>query len=252
MNESLLHLIEKVQALSKGNVNFDKLAMYITTFHSTSIEGSTLTENEVINLLSYNKTAKKPMNHHLMVMDHYEALSYCVREAEGKKHVSLKLIQELAALVNKNTGSIVNTALGEYNISKGELRLGGVFAGNRQFPDAKKITGLLDKLIMESNEKLLACETIEEQIKLAFWLHFEFVSIHPFGDGNGRVARLLMNYILCYFQLPMTIVFKQDKIKYIDALESSRRTENRAIFYKFMFSQYSKFLKKELKILQSE
>lgn len=252
MNDSLLHLIEKVQVLSKGNVNFDKLAMYITTFHSTSIEGSTLTENEVINLLSYNKTAKKPMNHHLMVMDHYEALSYCVQEAERKKTISLKFIQELAALVNKNTGSIVNTALGEYDISKGELRLGGVFAGNRQDPDARKILVLLDKLILETNEKLVSSKTVEEQIKLAFWLHFEFVSIHPFGDGNGRVARLLMNYILCYFQLPMTIVFKQDKIKYIDALESSRRTENIANFYKFMFSQYSKFLKKELKILQSE
>jgi len=60
-----------------------------------------------------------------------------------------------------------------------------------------------------------------------------------------------MNYILAYFELPMTIVFKQDRIKYIDALEASRNKENRTIFFKFMFAQYEKFIKKELKILKS-
>jgi Fic family protein len=81
MNKKLELLIQEFQLLSQGNLNFDKLAMYISTFHSTSIEGSTLTENEVINLLSYNKTAKKPMEHHLMVLDHYEALQFCLEKA---------------------------------------------------------------------------------------------------------------------------------------------------------------------------
>jgi Fic family protein len=77
------------------------------------------------------------------------------------------------------------------------------------------------------------------------------VSIHPFGDGNGRISRLLMNYILAYFDLPLTIVFKEDRIKYIDALEASRNNEQITIFFKFMFAQYKKFIKKELKILKS-
>jgi Fic family protein len=182
MNRKLEILIQDVLILSKGNVNYDKLAMYITTFHSTSIEGSTVTENEVINLLSYNKTSKKPMEHHLMVMDHYEALSFCIAASGKKKNISLKFIQELAALVKKNTGSKVSTVLGDYDISKGDLRLSGVFAGRRQFPDAKKVPVLLDKLALEVNSGFKNCVTTEDKIKLAFRAHFQLVSIHPFHD----------------------------------------------------------------------
>jgi len=251
MNKRLELLIQEFQVLSQGNVNFDKLAMYISTFHSTSIEGSTLTENEVINLLSYNKTAKKPMEHHLMVLDHFEAMRFCVDKAKSKKLISLSLITELASLITKNTGTIVNTALGTYDISKGELRLSGVFAGKRQFPDAKKVPLLLNKFIDEINFGLKLAKSYEDKLLLAFHAHFELASIHPFGDGNGRISRLIMNYVLAYFELPMTIVFKQDRIKYIDALEAARNKEDRSIFFKFMFTQYEKFIKKEIKLLQN-
>jgi hypothetical protein len=56
-----------------------------------------------------------------------------------------------------------------------------------------------------------------------------------------------MNYIQTYFNLPISIVFKSSRLKYIDALEKSRKNENLEIFYSFMFSEYSKFLKKEIK-----
>jgi Fic family protein len=251
MNKKLELLIQEFQLLSQGNLNFDKLAMYISTFHSTCIEGSTLTENEVINLLSYNKTAKKPMEHHLMVLDHYEALRFCLEKAKNKRQITLSFITELASIVTKNTGTKVNTALGVYDISKGELRLSGVFAGKRQFPDAKKVPLLLNKLIEETNSGLQLAKSTDDKLLLAFRVHFELVSIHPFGDGNGRISRLLMNYILAYFDLPLTIVFKEDRIKYIDALEASRNNEQITIFFKFMFAQYKKFIKKELKILKS-
>jgi hypothetical protein len=60
-----------------------------------------------------------------------------------------------------------------------------------------------------------------------------------------------MNYILAYFELPMSIVFKQDRIKYIDASEAARNKEDRTIFFKFMFTQYEKFIKKEIKLLKN-
>lgn len=91
----------------------------------------------------------------------------------------------------------------------------------------------------------------EDKLLLAFNTHFELVSIHPFGDGNGGISRLMMNYILTYFELPMTIVFKQDRIKYIDALEVARNKEDNTIFFKFMFAQYEKFIKKEIKVLKN-
>ena len=84
-------------------------------------------------------------------------------------------------------------------------------------------------------------------LQLAFEVHFRFVSIHPFVDGNGRVARLLMNYILAYYDFPMLFVFKADRIKYINSLYEAQESENIKPFYNFMVKQYIKFLKHEIK-----
>jgi Fic family protein len=72
----------------------------------------------------------------------------------------------------------------------------------------------------------------------------------PFVDGNGRTSRLLMNYMQSRFGLPLSIVYKQDKMKYFDALESSRKKESMIPFYNFMYGQYEKFLKQEIKELK--
>jgi Fic family protein len=84
-------------------------------------------------------------------------------------------------------------------------------------------------------------------LQLAFKLHFRFVSIHPFVDGNGRVARLLMNYMLGYYDFPMLFVFKADRLRYIDSLYAAQENEEITPFYEFMFKQYIKFLKKEIR-----
>jgi Fic family protein len=240
-------LIVDLQLRSKGMIDFGKYSYYAITHHSTSIEGSTLTESQVINLLEYGKPAtNKPFDHHLMVVDHFHALQFVVGEAEKERKLSPDFIQEISALVMKNTGGVVNTVLGNYNIAGGEFRLGTVRAGTRTFPDYKKVSELVSQLCKETNEKLKTVQTFEEKCNLVFHVHFQLVSIHPFGDGNGRTSRLLMNYIQAFFGLPLSIVFQQDRIRYINALEASRTKESENPFLDFMYSQYSKFLKKEI------
>lgn len=241
-------LIKEHAKKTKGIINFNKHTLYVSTFHSTSIEGSTLTENQVIDLLDFGKTAaKKPFNDHLMVKDHFKAMIFAMNLAKQKKILTITQIKQIGALVMTNTGGIVNTALGSYDISEGEFRKSGVFAGKRQFPDAKKVNDLVKNMLNSINLELKKVKTIEEKLKLSFRIHFEFVSIHPFGDGNGRVSRILMNYIQAYFNLPISIVFKNSRLKYIDALEKSRKNESLDVFYNFMFSEYAKFLKMEIK-----
>ena len=240
-------LVSDYQFRSKGIIDFGKYSYYAITHHSTSIEGSTLTESQVVNLLEYGKPAtNKPFDHHLMVVDHFHAMQFVVGEAEKKRKLSQEFLQEIGALVMKNTGGMVNTALGNYNIAGGEFRLGTVRAGTRTFPDYKKVPGLVAQLCAETNEKLKTAQTFIEKCDLAFHVHFQLVSIHPFGDGNGRTSRLLMNYIQAWFGLPLSLVFQQDRIRYINALEASRTKENENPFFDFMYSQYSKFLKKEI------
>jgi hypothetical protein len=55
-----------------------------------------------------------------------------------------------------------------------------------------------------------------------------------------------MNYIQAWFNIPLSIVFKQDRIKYVEALESARNKEDIATFYRFMYGLYGKFLKAEI------
>ena len=237
--------------LSQGMIDHDKYTYYTITHHSTAIEGSTLTEKQSVNLLEYGKPAAlKPMQDHFMVLDYFKALKYTLQLAKEKKPLSSSLIQSIAAQVKTNTGETVNTALGTYHTDKGDFRTGTVRAGNRTFPDYKKVPALVKQLCEQANEEIKKIKTFEEKCNLAFKVHFDFVSIHPFGDGNGRTSRLLMNYIQSRFNLPLSIVFKQDRIKYVEALESARNKEDISIFYRFMYDQYRKFLKSEIEQLE--
>ncbi len=90
---------------------------------------------------------------------------------------------------------------------------------------------------------------MQKQCELAFKLHFDLVSIHPFADGNGRTSRLMMNYLLEYFKLPPLYISKDNKISYINALENTHKKEDLTIFYSYMYKQYIKFLQREIKNL---
>ena len=81
---------------------------------------------------------------------------------------------------------------------------------------------------------------------MAFKAHQRLVSIHPFNDGNGRTSRLLMNYVQRYYGQPLTIVFREDRQAYFEALEQSRVTEDLTVFMEFMLSQHGKSLAYQL------
>jgi Fic family protein len=100
--------------------------------------------------------------------------------------------------------------------------------------------------VQEINMLVSEAKTFQQKCEAAFYAHCQFVSIHPFADGNGRTGRLLMNYILTCFDLPNFYVYKSSRISYIQALEKAGETGNTAVFYDFMFKQYKKFLEREI------
>lgn len=227
--DKILELAEQYEKLAAGVINYERYTWYAIAHHSTAIEGSTLTVKQTIDLLEFGKTAiNKPMNDHLMVVDYFNALQYTLKEAQKKKpvvYVSVDLLKIIASKVKLNTGEIVNSVFGTFDTSKGDLRLCTVRAGNRLFPDCQKVPVLLKEFCNSINGDIVNAKTFEEKCNLAFRAHFEFVSIHPFGDGNGRTSHLLMNFIQAHFDLPLSIVYKQDRLKYIDALEAARKNE---------------------------
>ena len=229
-------------------MDFDKFNDYAITHHSTTIEGSTLTEIETRLLLDEGVTpAGKPLLHSLMVQDHYNALQFIHKKIKEKVTINAAFIQEINAAVMKHTGSVYQTVFGELDASKGVFRKGNVSAGNTYFVGYEKVAPLVDKLCDGISKKIPVANTVTEKINITFDAHFDLVSIHPFYDGNGRTARLLMNYLQLYFNLPLSIVFKEDKAAYFTALQQSRKEEDIDIFRKFMYAQYAKYLHAEIK-----
>ncbi|MDR3119372.1 MAG: Fic family protein [Mediterranea sp.] len=233
------------QAIS-GQVDTKKFTCYAITYHSTAIEGSTLTEGQVYDLLDQDIPAKnKSFSEQQMVIDHQKALVHTLNAASEKTPFTERLIKEIGGMVVKNTGSIYNTALGTFDSTRGDYRLVNVHAGARTFPNYSKVPGLMRSFVQAINKKYTEATTFQQKCEAAFYAHFQFVSIHPFADGNGRTSRLIMNYILSCFDLPIFYVYKSNCISYIQALEKARETNNLQPFYSFMFRQYKKFLEKE-------
>ncbi|MCF8357330.1 MAG: Fic family protein [Prolixibacteraceae bacterium] len=227
-------------------LNYEKFAMISIVYNSTKIEGCSLTENDTKVLLENDITAKgKPLSDHLMVKDHFEAFKFIKAESEKKRKLSLEFIQEIAALVMNNTGSEVNTVSGSFNTSEGDFRLAQVYVDKKYFPDFKKIKKLLLKLIKEVNDRIDKVDGVDV-LKLSADVHYNLVNIHPFGDGNGRTARLLMNYIQLFHNEPLVKIFTEDRADYIDALNDTEAKGDISIFRDFICMQQIKFFKSEI------
>lgn len=221
--------------------------MFSITHHSTAIEGSTLTEIETQILLEDGLTPKgKPLTHTLMVKDHLTALQFVIEKANQKTSVEDTLVKQINAKVLQTTGAVYNTVFGEIDSSKGLYRKANVRAGNRYFVNYQKIDKLTKDLCSQIQKEMSDVSNIQQQLICSFDAHFELVSIHPFYDGNGRTSRLLMNFIQSYFNLPLSLVFKEDKNDYYQALEDAREKKDKTIFYEFMSLQYIKLLEKEI------
>lgn len=227
-------------------IDYEKFTMISIVYNSTKIEGCSLTENDTKLLLQNDLTAKgKPLSDQMMVKDHFAAFMFLKDISIQKQKLSIDLIKQVAGLVMKNTGGIVNAMTGSFNTSFEDLRKAQVYVDKKYFPDFAKVESLLIKLIDNINQRL--DEVVgSETIKLSADLHYNLVNIHPFGDGNGRTSRLMMNYIQMYHEEPLIKIFTEDRAEYIEALNKTEEEEDISIFRDFICSQQIKFYKAEL------
>lgn len=223
---------------------FNKLSIIS---HSTIIEGSTLTLSEAFNLIEKGTPATgKHIDHHNMVLDHYEALEFVLQSAQQKAPITVDFIRLICAKTMRRTGKIVNSALGSTDESSGDLRKVNVSAGGHFFVDQTKVPSLLRKLADNISHSISSVKTSQEIYTLAFEAHFDLVSIHPFTDGNGRTSRLLMNCIEAYHNKPLTIVQSSDKAIYFDTLNQCSREKSTQPIINFLAGQHITFLTRQI------
>jgi len=82
-------------------------------------------------------------------------------------------------------------------------------------------------------------------VELAAQAHYDLAAIHPFRDGNGRVARLVLNYVFRYFDLPYVVIPREQRERYLDALEEANRG-NMVPFIELVAEQYERSLDQAL------
>ena len=123
-----------------------------------------------------------------------------------------------------------------------QIRSGGYYMNHEKVKDA------LESLLIDFNKQIPAADNAIKQHHLAFDFHFNLVTIHPFGDENGRTSRLMMNYIQMIFRQPLSIINVNDKNEYIISLMETREKKDMNIFRRFMENQHIKHLSKELEL----
>ena len=215
-------------------VDYEKFYLYSLITHSTAIEGSTVTEIENQLLFDEGIAAKgRSLNEQMMNVDLKNAYLYGFEWAKTEQPYTVELLCELSAKVMRRTGSEYSTMGGSFDSSRGELRRCNVSAGiggrsYLAFQKVPKATAdfcdwLDGELASVDRNDMAAC------YRLSFEAHFRLVTIHPWVDGNGRTTRLLMNIVQRQLGLIPSIVTKDAKGEYIQALIDSREQEDSTI-----------------------
>ena len=250
--QRLLQLLQQYQQLGIAEqIDYEKFYLYSLITHSTSIEGSTVTEVEAQLLFDEGITAKgKPRMEQWMNLDLKEAYDYGRIWIKRHEEIAVASLIALAAKVMARTGNEYNSLGGSFDVSKGELRKLNVTAGagGRSYMNWMKVPAKLEAFCQELNARRRSLDPtdIAAVYDLSFWAHFELVTIHPWADGNGRTCRLLMNLLQMEYDLLPTKVLKEDKAEYIQALIDARQEENIDIFLNCMAKLHMAHLKQDM------
>ena len=252
MANNLKQLVTKYRKLGIDNqIDYDKFYLYSLITHSTAIEGSTITELENQIMFDHGVSLKgKSIEEQSMNLDLKVAYEKAIELAKQHEPITVDMLISLSALVMKNTGKEYNTALGNFSSARAELRLLNVTAGvgGRSYMNYSKVPVKLAELCEQLNSERAKSSTmsVDELYQLTFDAHYNLVTIHPWADGNGRMARLVMNMLQFEFGLIPTKILKEDKEEYIKALVATREYDNLNIFRGFMTSMLEQNLQNEI------
>ena len=222
-------------------IDYDKFYLYSLITHSTAIEGSTITELENQIMFDHGISLKgKSIEEQNMNLDLKNAYEKAILLAKAHTPVTIDMLKNLSALVMKNTGKEYRTALGDFSSANGDLRLLNVTAGfgGKSYMNYSKVPAKLAEFCLWLNKERenYTHKNTSQLYELSFDAHYNLVTIHPWADGNGRMARLLMNMLQFEFGLIPSIILKEDKEEYIKALVATRENDDLDIFRDFMTS----------------
>lgn len=235
--DNKLKILSKKRPLSKETLNSLKENNILDwTYNSNAIEGNTLTLRETQVVLEGITVGGKSIKEHLEVINHKEAIEYLEELINSKESLSEWNIKNIHNIILKE---IDNSNAGKYRLENVKI-----LGASHTPPDYLIVPDEMEKLIINYDNW-----SQYHPIVRAALLHGEFVKIHPFIDGNGRTARLLMNFeVMKYGYLPI-IIKKESRLKYYDVLDKANVTLDYTDFIKMLVEEEIKILDEYLKFI---
>lgn len=251
MQQILLRIDEKKKLLDAARplpqITLDKLSEYLNiewTYNSNAIEGNTMTRQETMLIIKEGLTISgKSMREHLEVTNHKNAIDFLPELLTKVEPLTQRDILEIHKLILEG---IDNRYAGKYRDIE-------VFISGSAYipPKPQEVPPLMEdfsRWMVEKQEKKNL-----HFIRFAAQAHFKLVDVHPFVDGNGRTARLLMNLILMKYGYPIAVFEceSEKRKRYYTALDKGHKGN---IFdFEIMVAEYvEKTLDKYLESIPKE
>jgi Fic family protein len=223
---------------SQSLVNLEHYYDIELTYASNAIEGNTLSAVETTLVIEKGITiGGKPLKDHLEAIDHYGAMHY-IREL-GKNPagpITESDIRNLHSLVVQRSHPEI---AGRYADLPRYVR---TETGRHTFPSPAEIPALMADFAASLRGSPDVPQT-------AFTAHRRLVDIHPFNDGNGRTARLLMNLVLIRAGYPPLAVRPEDRLAYVRALQLSQAGQGTESFDRLLYERLDATLEEYLNAL---
>lgn len=219
---TLLQQATKLQALInkkrpfEGNqlIQLQKYYKCESTWSSNALEGNTISLHETQMILEQGLTIHGHTLNEIYECTGHDKAYDCMFNQIHKKEIDEKYIKELHYLFAKDIKNI--PCPGEYrDVSKTFVTVTG---SEYSCPDYDEVPAKMTELVDWTN----TMRDVLHPIELASQMHRRFVYIHPFPDGNGRVARLLMNTVLLQEHYMPVLIEPKQRAEYIRTLENGR------------------------------
>lgn len=228
--------LDRLRPMSQGALQqLQKYYDVELTYTSNAIEGNTLSLRETAEVIEHGITVGgKKLKDHLEAIDHYDAVLWMRALAASAEPIGEKEVCELHRRI----------------VARSEPDIAGLYSAYRRrfagsaavFPNPAKLPALMEAF----GRSLEQAATPQG----AFGAHFRLTAIHPFADGNGRTARLLMNLLLIRGGYVPIAVRPEDRKTYLDTLERGSLTQDLAPYQRFMHERLDATLGDYLSALQ--
>jgi Fic family protein len=235
-------LLDKYRPVPKDLLNnLQQWLKVELTYSSNAIEGNTLTHMETALIIEKGITiGGKSLTEHLEAVNHAAAFDLMQKIVRSKTHkISENDILEIHRTLLK---TLDDTNAGRYR------RVAVRILGSEVIsPNAAKVPTLMHDFFgwLTQHQNL-------HPVELAADAHLHLVTIHPFVDGNGRTARLLLDAILLQNDYAPALIRKQDRLTYLKSLEMAQLTGDKSNYYNFIYKAVMRGLDFYLDNLQNK